>query len=335
VVLAEEVGRFARKGGDVSEFKVEVVEVGAVEKHPNADRLEIAKVADYPVIIRAGEFAPGARTVYVPIDAVVPDVERWSFLKGHRRIKAARLRGIFSMGLLTAADPAWPVGLDVREALGIEKYEPAEHASMGGENESPPPGAPCYTDIEGLRRHRHVLQPGEEVVLTEKIHGANARYLWTEGRLWAGSRTCWKRPDPGNLWWRVAEREGLAAKLREEPDVVLFGEAFGQVQDLKYGAGPGEVFFRAFDAFDLRTGQYRDHDAFVQTAARIGVATVPLLHRGPWDPDALAALACGPSTLGNHCREGFVVRPIRERHEHMGRVILKNVGEDYLLRKGA
>ena len=319
----------------MSEFKIEVVEVASVEKHPNADRLEIAKVADYPVIIRAGEFKPGDRAVYVPIDAVVPDVERWAFLKGHRRIKAARLRGIFSMGLLTAADPSWPVGFDAQEILGIEKYEPAEHASMGGENEAGPGGAPCYTDIEGLRRHKGVLRPGEEVVLTEKIHGCNARYVWTEGRLWAGSRTAWKRLDAGNLWWKVAEREGMAAKLREEPDVVLFGEVYGQVQDLKYGAGRGELFFRAFDTFDLRTRQYRDHDEFVRTAARVGLPTVPTLYRGPWDPEALAGLAGGQSTLADHCREGVVVKPVRERHEHMGRVILKCVGEDYLLRKGA
>ena len=49
-------------------------------------------------------------------------------------------------------------------------------------------------------------------------------------------------------------------------------------------------------------------------------------------------LANGASTLPGaaHTREGFVVRPTKERwHPLLGRVILKLIGEDYLLRKGA
>lgn len=38
----------------MSEFKVEVVKVGPVEKHPNADSLGITKVYDYPVIVKKG-----------------------------------------------------------------------------------------------------------------------------------------------------------------------------------------------------------------------------------------------------------------------------------------
>lgn len=38
----------------------------------------------------------------------------------------------------------------------------------------------------------------------------------------------------------------------------------------------------------------------------------------------------------DHVREGFVVKPIRERQDpRLGRVFLKMAGEGYLLRKGA
>jgi hypothetical protein len=60
-----------------------------------------------------------------------------------------------------------------------------------------------------------------------------------------------------------------------------------------------------------------------------------VLHRGPWSA-ALCALAEGPTVIGEgaHVREGFVVRPVRERVDRRaGRVVLKLHGEGYLLRK--
>ncbi|RYE90041.1 MAG: RNA ligase, partial [Myxococcales bacterium] len=88
----------------MSEFHVRVVRVGPIVKHPQADNLSIAQVFGYPVIIRTGEYAEGDRAVYVPVDSVVPEGDpRWAFLGEHRRIRAKKLRGVFSMGLLTAA----------------------------------------------------------------------------------------------------------------------------------------------------------------------------------------------------------------------------------------
>jgi len=47
------------------------------------------------------------------------------------------------------------------------------------------------------------------------------------------------------------------------------------------------------------------------------------------------AMAEGANILsGQHIREGFVVRPVQERwHPEVGRVILKLVGQEYLLTK--
>jgi len=49
----------------------------------------------------------------------------------------------------------------------------------------------------------------------------------------------------------------------------------------------------------------------------------------------LLRLSGGKSELAEHMREGCVIHPVRERFdERLGRVIVKMVGEDYLLRKG-
>ncbi len=328
----------------MSEFKVTVVEVGEVTKHPNADSLSVAKVFDYPVVVRTGEFKHGDHAVYVPIDSLVPTTGVFSFLaspcrspgRSHERIKAKRLRGIFSMGLLVPADPAWPVGFDAAEALAVQKYEPAEHATMCGEDERDPRFLPVYTDIEGLRRWMSALVPGEEVVLTEKVHGANGRFLFHEGRLWVGSHTRIKREDPKNLWWGVAIRERLAEKLAQAPGIAVYGEVYGQVQDLKYGVPTG-ARLALFDAFSLECGKYLDYDDLIALAERLGIPTAPLLYRGPWS-DSLRSLAEGQSRIpgAENIREGFVVRPVRERwDDRNGRVIVKLHGEGYLTRNNA
>ncbi len=327
----------------MSEFKVEVVEVGEIIQHPNADSLEIVSVFDYPVCCRIGDFKQGDKAVYLPIDSIVPsDDPRWEFLGGHRRIKAKRLRGVFSMGLLTKCDdPEWPVGTDVREHLRIEKYEPAVACDNGrvysGPREPDPGHMPKYTDLEGMRRHAGVLIEGEEVVLTEKIHGANARYVFTEERLWVASHNNYRAEAESCSWWNAARQYNLAEKLAKLPDIAIYGEIYGSVQDLKYGTTAGEVRLVLFDAMDIKTRRYLDYDAFLDVAARLDLPVVPTLYRGPWS-ESLRALSNGTSTMldSKHMREGFVVRPVQERHNiRCGRVILKLVGEDYLLRKTA
>lgn len=418
----------------MSDFHVEVVRLANVAKHPNADTLSIADANGQPVIFRTGDYAEGDLAVYIPVDAIVPDTEEFAFLKGHRRIKAAKLRGVFSMGLLAKVRDGMAEGDDVQAIMGVEKYDRDAHLSSprrsggsiaNGDSEPAPPFAfPEYTDIEGYRRHKHVLRGranlvpanadgtpatdaqieaeiiGEEVVLTEKIHGANARFVYRDGRLWVGSRhqvkarpgakrTSYKvthevagerrvAPDgyhaeksladvhkaqinaeieasPGNprsivmvetvehevkpsTWWQVATDLGLEDKLKQIDSCAIYGEVYGQVQDLKYGKTGVELVL--FDALDTTTGRYLDHDDFVEVARFIGLPTAPVLYRGPWSEDLLA-LAEGPSTIpGADCiREGFVVRPVKERRDDgrggIGRVILKVVGENYLLRKGS
>lgn len=325
----------------MSEFHVEVVEIGRIEKHPNADNLSITQVhGGYPCIVKSGSFSEGDLAAYIPVDSTVPVSDpRFSFLaktansEGRARIKALKLRGIFSMGLLIPAQPDWPLGANVREVLGVERYEPPlPPASTGGVAERGPENVPPYTDIEGMRKYLTVLQPDEAIVATEKIHGANGRFVYQDGRLYAGARTWWAAP--GNNIWRVAAQAArLEEKLSGIPGIALYGEVYGRVQDLRYGIN-NEVRFVAFDALDTKTGRYMDYPTFVALCRSLDIPTVPELYMGPYsgfDP----ALAEGKTVLGQGAciREGCVVRPLVERWDpEVGRVILKYVGEGYLLR---
>lgn len=344
------------------------VQIGPIRKHSGADTLSIVDVDGRPCVIRTGEWVEGEFAIYVPIDSIVQTGDaHFAFLAGKAkadgsyRIRAMRLRGVFSMGLLvrpTADDllaaaevvhthglvpdferglPA-VCGVDLRAHLGITVYEaPGESARIEmGEMEKDPGFLPVY-DIESLRKWSRVLVEGEEVVLTEKIHGANARYVWKDGRLWIASRVTYKKPVDetgyGSMWSQVAVDLDLGARLQANPDIALYGEIYGQVQDLRYGQKGSR--FVLFDVLDVRTRHWFDYDEFLDAAAEFGLPTVPELYRGPWSP-ALMDHAEGKTVLGNgtHVREGFVVRPTQERtHPRLGRVLLKMHGQGYLLRK--
>lgn len=319
----------------MSEFHVEVVRIGPVLKHENADALEITQVhGGYPCIMKSGSFREGDLAVYVPVDALVQTARPEFAFLGPRpleRIKAKRLRGVFSMGLLVPAPPGATEGDDVREVLGVEKWEPAIDLGTAALAEPPPEGPPIPVyDLEGLRKLKHLLVEGEEVVITEKIHGCNARFFHDGTRLWAGSRTNWKREEGDALWWPVAR--ALESKLQKiDRSYVVYGEVFGQVQDLKYDQKAAA--FRAFDIYDRDEGRYLDEGVFRAVCAWAFIDTVPELYRGPWS-ESLMSLAEGESTLAAHVREGFVVRPVAERRDpRHGRVVLKMVGEGYLTRK--
>ncbi len=332
----------------MTEWRVEVVTVRNVEKHPNADSLSVADANGFPVIFRTGDYAEGTKAVHVPIDSIVPEGDpRWEFLVGHRRIKAKKLRGVFSMGLLTPANEEWEVGQIVDTELGITKHDPDLLREMGGGGlRVPPPNAgnpplpvPKY-DIEGLRRYPHVLVEGEEVWISEKIHGQNARFLHDGETFWAGSRSWFKLDVEGDTWWTAARRYQFETSLSLFPGIAIYGETYGNNSDMAYGVNRAKESdrFAMFDALDTNTGRWFDVDEMLALAEALGVPPVPTLYRGPWYPHLAWELAEGVTLLGNgaHVREGVVVKPVRERQDRgLGRVFLKAVGQGYLLRKAA
>jgi RNA ligase (TIGR02306 family) len=322
-----------------STHRVEVVEV-ALKPHPNADTLSIANVFGYPVVVRTEDWSPGSLGAYLTPDSVV-DVARpeFTFLPGgaggKHRIRAKKLRGVISFGLLIPAPPDAKPGDDVAERFGVEHYEPElKGAYTGGEAESAPNHLAHLSryDVDALRRYREVFVPGEEVVVTEKIHGANSRYCFLDGRMWCGSRSEWKRQDDANLWWKaLATTPTLEAHCRAFPGRVVYGEVYGDVQSFRYGRRKGEARFAAFDV--LLDGRFLDAEEGRASLAREDVPVVPLLGIVPFDFDRICAMADGPSQVlgADHPREGCVIKPLAERfHQSIGRVQLKVVGADYL-----
>jgi len=319
----------------MSTHSCEVVRVTLLT-HPNADALSVVKVFGWQCVVRTDEWNDGDLGVYIPPESVLPDTDEIKALGGPPgRIKAMKLRGIVSLGLLVHAPDGVAEGDDLMVRLGITHYEPPLPMSSGGEAERGPSGFWPHYDVENFRNatYGRLLVPGEEVAATEKIHGGSARYVWTEGRQWAGSRKEWKKEDSGNLYWQALIRNPwLGEWCKAHPGLAAYGEVYGRVQDLRYGAKQNDVFFAAFDILDEgRWVDWRDLPSLWE-----GLQWVPVLYAGPFDEAMAKELAEGDSSVpgADHLREGVVVRPTTERwSQEIGRVQLKFVSDRYLTKK--
>lgn len=336
----------------MSEFYTEVVRIGKITKHPDADSLSITDVlGGYPCIIKTGDFVEGQLAVYLSVDTLCPlDNPLFAFLaksgspkslngKQYARIKAVKLRGIFSMGLLIPADPGWEEGQNVSEFLGIEKYEPLVTNTANGGRSSTFPGELIHYDIEGIRKYENLLQENEQVVVLEKVDGQNSSFVYTDTDFVVCSHNQKKeRPldsEPVANWWQIAAKYDIERKLEQCRNLAVYGEVYGYVSDLRYGTKPGELLLAIFDVLDIRNRRWLNWDDVVELANELELPLVPELYRGCWKPE-LKELSEGKTTINkaDHIREGIVVKPLYERTDRkIGRVILKLHGTGYLLRK--
>lgn len=197
----------------MADLIVEVVKIGEVNHHENADRLDIVKVFGYNVVAGRDEYQPGDCAVYFPVDSILPQALQDHIFAGSKmklskdRIRAARIRGCVSQGLLVsipkvkkyiARDCAdkmkfkfLPVGEDLTEALAVTKHNPEKNkpAQLVGNQKKKAYCHPLfrkYTKIQHWHRNDQAFVEGQEVVATEKIHGTNFRCGWvpTVARSW-------------------------------------------------------------------------------------------------------------------------------------------------------
>ncbi len=367
-----------------SGHKVEVVPI-QIEDIPGSDFVGLVRIYGFTCVTQKQQWqGTNMLAAYIPPDSTVPvSRSEFSFLAkdaktdGRARIKAKKLRGVLSFGLLVPAPAGSVEGQDVSDLLQVEHYNPPEPGSnnrgglfMSGEVAKAPDVYTVKYDLEAGRRYaERVMTPGEFVVCSEKLHGANSRYVYSNGQMYCGSRTEWKKefptydhvtvesliatgkvdeirareivaklhdgPKARNMWWQALDATpALRSFCEAHPDTVVYGEIFGAVQDLNYGHEKGKVSFAAFDI--MENGQWLDFEVAFGMATAAGVPWVPIIEDGiRFDFDAICQLAEGKTLIpgADHVREGIVVVPVKERYDPtVGRVKLKFVSAGYLER---
>lgn len=101
-----------------------------------ADKIELAQVGGWNVIVKKDEFKVGDKCVFFEVDSFLPLRDEWVFLKNVTmfnkqqgiRIKTMKMRGALSQGLimplsLLNISEDTEVGTNLTDILGVVKYE--------------------------------------------------------------------------------------------------------------------------------------------------------------------------------------------------------------------
>lgn len=313
------------------------------------------------------------------------------FLKKNGKVGTIKLRGEVSQGLILEIPKplgsSWKEGLDVSTILGIRKWESPERPVQGKketikdywlkyregkmslrrlikksfyyikENYFTPkrrrnPLFSEYTDIENIKNFNKIFEEGEEVVITEKIHGSNFRaanlpYFYKSKLIQQifpkkysfiyGSRTVektfaknsggWYKED---IWAKIVEKYNLDKIIPK--GYTIYGEIYGpKVQDLTYGLKEIGCLF-----FDIKYGNfYLGFEEKKKFFENLGLPMVPVLFIGKYSQGLEKIYTEGKSVIcPSQIREGCVLTSKNESlHPKLGRKILKSISIEYLTRK--
>ncbi len=338
-----------------TEFCAEVVRVTEILPHPNADRLEMIRfemkqtgVSSYEVISQKGTYSVGSLACYFSADCLLPlSHEAFAFLKQPgsnkeiHRLRAARLRGTFSQGLLVPASFGMGFGDPVAERYGVIYHQDETSTDTVTQKQGKPSKRPFQVySVDSLKKVPHLFNEGEPVLVTEKIHGCCGYFAWVRKRFlgipygWkfeVGSHRMLRASGGYDVWNDVARIYDVAEKTKDCKGCAFYGEVYGltssgkKIQDLTYGqTGPQLAFF------DIKTpnGWMYPGDR-TSLLNDLGLPWVPVVNSCSWSGYVIEE-AEGQSLIDpNQIREGIVV----ESRVPGVRKKAKYVGKTYLMRK--
>jgi len=206
------------------------------EPHPNADSLRIyeftAPGVDAPV-----QIVGNMQNVYEVGDTAAVALVN-TVLEDGTLIKKSKLRGTLSFGM--AMGPTTEaVGTDLTEAFKATTREKVVDESQGVVEESV---WPRYTSIPGYLKIRDEILACDEVIVTEKSHGSNARFGFHGDTFMVGTHT--SKVIPSRMSSETWPKGHLVAKLLQwvegchvEDRVAHWREAHPEVKSLAVYGG--------------------------------------------------------------------------------------------------
>lgn len=300
----------------------------SVEKHPNADLLDVVQVMGYKAIVKRDQWKVGDLCIFIEPDSVLPNVPWSAFYRAKSgRVKAIRLRNVWSFGIVesqavTGYSGPMEAGLDVTEALGITKFEPPMPQDL---NASGPYGFGIpKTDEERYQSLGNDLPWGELVDVTLKIDGQSFTALRKKNEdgtvtLEVGGRSYLYKMDCENNYTRNAKNHQVLEKLAAFCDannvnIAIRGESYGAgIQ--KFGHNPhtkvslGLAFFSTW-LIDEREYARKGHPLYIfDLAPKLGLPTVPVIEKDVvLTPELIKKYSEDLKTINGNMFEGVVIQ---------------------------
>jgi len=327
----------------------------------DADRIEVASVLGWHVVVKKNEFKVGDLVIFCEIDSLLPMLPVFEFLakngtkkilidgkeiEGYR-LKTIRLRKQISQGLCLPIDSfpielkvqdIWKEGTDVTEKLGIVKWEPVLPANLAGQVKGLFPSFIPKTDETRIQSEPQILKKYKDEVFytTEKVDGTSCTVFIKDGELNVCSRNLNLKENKDNTYWKVVKELNLKEKLEKTGSkYALQGELIGEgIQQNKLKTKGQTILF--FNAYDMSICQYLSYSKFIKLCKKLNISKVPIIdknYRLPETVDEIVAYTTRKSIINPDIwLEGIVVRPLKEKNdEDLGRLSFKVVNPEFLL----
>jgi RNA ligase (TIGR02306 family) len=310
--------------------------ISEIQPHPNADKLDLAKVLGYICIVERGKYKVNDAVVLIQPDTVLPN-EPWAemFKKRSSRVRAMKLRGVWSFGIVMDhnkivdpfffADQYGPVhdyvGVDISHLLGVTKYEAPQPQQLDAKGHLP--FGLGKTDEE---RYQNILDLpfGETVDVSLKIDGQSATYYCRKdretGEWHTGicSRSLELKPECGNNYTRINLKYDILSKLLNycsfrDVSLALRGEIYGSgIQG--HASNPHSKLpldFAAFSVYNFDTFQYEnvgsEHYVY-KVCSKIEIPTVDILETVTLTPELIKEYAEVMTEVNGRAFEGVVIK---------------------------
>jgi len=332
--------------------------IKALNSIEGADRIELATVQGWNVVVKKDEFKIGDMVTYFQIDSLLPIKPDYEFLlKGSKpkkmlvdgkeiegiRLRSVKLRGQLSQGLIMPLDiipltylnklvnekSSLKEGDDLTETLNIYKWELPIPPELSGKMKGYFPSYIPRTDEERIQNMPEVLS---SFYVSEKLDGTSTTYYKKDGNFGVCSRNI-ELLEGDTTQWKMAKQYDLVNKLPDNFAIQceLIGESI-QGNSLKQ---KGQEIY-CFNAYNISVGIYLNYTDFIGFCESLGVKTVPIIDDNyslPSTIEGILAFADGKSKLNeNEDREGIVVRPKVEMKYKGERLSFKAISNRYLLK---
>ena len=355
--------------------------INEIKPIPGADNIEQVTVGGWNCITKKGEYKEGDFVVVATTDAVIPQelsdkMNVTNYLRKGQRVRTVKLRGVYSECLLipTKYIPGYgdnySEGTDMMEKMGIYKYEPpVKQITLASGKKIRYQGNPnfhVYYKFPNMKNVPGIFTEEDNVQITRKIHGTNARYgivkklklsfwdrvkkffgfadKWINYEFAVGSHNVEKGSDSQgyydtNVWYEIADKYNLKEKLWNYVKVrasvgdelgagfVIHGEIYGPGIQKNYDYGLKELEFAVFD-----TTWNHEYENVIRTEHItknvLALPHVPILYTGPWSQEIQDKFVFKNMIEGTKVpHEGIVVKHTSGERQKIAKVI----NPDYLI----
>ena len=308
-----------------------------------ADRIEVATVKGWKIVVKKSEFKIGDIAVYFEVDSWISRTlapclcsDKPKFFNGIEGslLKTIKIRGQISQGLLLSTDyinsylldhpDKYNLGLSLQDRLEVTKYEPPE-TSIGKMF----PHFIKKTDQDRIQNLNLADLTGHYEV-TEKLDGSSMTIFNYNDLDGVCSRNVWLNPDDESNFIKIANELDIIEKLAAiHLNLAIQGELIGPgIQGNPYKLHYLE--FCCYSIFDIDKQEYflpRERETFCN---EFGISHVPTLNHfkltSETTIEALLRYSNGHSGMNLLVkREGLVFK------SHYDQTSFKIISNDWLL----